>query len=119
MATESPTVYIETYGCQMNVSDSELMLGRLAEYGYRESAAHYTDAREKATGKRAPFWFVVVEKDAPHMVAMYQLTEADIAFGAERIAEAKRLFAECEASGEWPAYSPEVETLTMPRWAAA
>ncbi len=28
------TVYIETYGCQMNVSDSELMLGRLAEYGY-------------------------------------------------------------------------------------
>jgi tRNA-2-methylthio-N6-dimethylallyladenosine synthase len=32
---DSPTVYIETYGCQMNVSDSELMLGRLAEYGYR------------------------------------------------------------------------------------
>jgi tRNA-2-methylthio-N6-dimethylallyladenosine synthase len=29
------TVYIETYGCQMNVSDSELMLGRLAEHGYR------------------------------------------------------------------------------------
>ena len=28
------TVYIETYGCQMNVSDSELMAGRLAEYGY-------------------------------------------------------------------------------------
>jgi tRNA-2-methylthio-N6-dimethylallyladenosine synthase len=28
------TVYIETYGCQMNVSDSELMFGRLAEYGY-------------------------------------------------------------------------------------
>lgn len=29
-----PTVYIETYGCQMNVSDSELMLGKLAEIGY-------------------------------------------------------------------------------------
>ncbi|MFI5312259.1 MAG: tRNA (N6-isopentenyl adenosine(37)-C2)-methylthiotransferase MiaB, partial [Gemmatimonadales bacterium] len=29
-----PTVYVETYGCQMNVSDSELMLGRLAEVGY-------------------------------------------------------------------------------------
>ncbi len=29
------TVYIETYGCQMNVSDSELMLGSLEAHGYR------------------------------------------------------------------------------------
>ena len=29
-----PTVYIETYGCQMNVSDSELMLGALTAAGY-------------------------------------------------------------------------------------
>ncbi|MGQ0714101.1 MAG: tRNA (N6-isopentenyl adenosine(37)-C2)-methylthiotransferase MiaB [Gemmatimonadaceae bacterium] len=28
------TVYVETYGCQMNVSDSELMLGSLASIGY-------------------------------------------------------------------------------------
>ena len=30
-----PTVYIETYGCQMNVSDSELMLGKLSAAGYQ------------------------------------------------------------------------------------
>jgi tRNA-2-methylthio-N6-dimethylallyladenosine synthase len=30
----APTVYIETYGCQMNVSDSELMLGKLTAHGY-------------------------------------------------------------------------------------
>jgi tRNA-2-methylthio-N6-dimethylallyladenosine synthase len=30
----APTVYIETYGCQMNVSDSELMLGKLSAHGY-------------------------------------------------------------------------------------
>src|SRR5690242_1554098 len=29
-----PTVYIETYGCQMNVSDTELMLGKLVDSGY-------------------------------------------------------------------------------------
>ncbi len=29
-----PTVYIETYGCQMNVADSELMYGKLAANGY-------------------------------------------------------------------------------------
>src|SRR5256712_8517790 len=29
-----PSIYIETYGCQMNVSDSELMLGVLAREGF-------------------------------------------------------------------------------------
>jgi len=29
-----PTIYIETYGCQMNVADSELMLGVLRREGY-------------------------------------------------------------------------------------
>ncbi|MBL0939920.1 MAG: tRNA (N6-isopentenyl adenosine(37)-C2)-methylthiotransferase MiaB [Gemmatimonadaceae bacterium] len=33
-AAPKPTVYIETYGCQMNVADSELMYGKLAAHGY-------------------------------------------------------------------------------------
>src|SRR5215211_9531445 len=33
-APADSTVYVETYGCQMNVSDSELMLGKLAASGY-------------------------------------------------------------------------------------
>jgi tRNA-2-methylthio-N6-dimethylallyladenosine synthase len=32
------TVYIETYGCQMNVSDSELIIGKLVESGYENVA---------------------------------------------------------------------------------
>jgi len=34
LTSARPTVYIETYGCQMNVSDTELMLGKLAASGY-------------------------------------------------------------------------------------
>ena len=29
-----PTVYIETYGCQMNVADTELIFGQLADHGW-------------------------------------------------------------------------------------
>ena len=29
-----PSVYIETYGCQMNVADSEVILGTLVKHGY-------------------------------------------------------------------------------------
>jgi len=38
MLPPRPTVYIETYGCQMNVSDTELMLGKLIESGYESVA---------------------------------------------------------------------------------
>ena len=32
-----PAVYLETYGCQMNVADSDLLLGILATAGYRRA----------------------------------------------------------------------------------
>ena len=37
------TVYIETYGCQMNVADSELMLGMLGREGYVLSLIHISE----------------------------------------------------------------------------
>ncbi|MEZ4404041.1 MAG: tRNA (N6-isopentenyl adenosine(37)-C2)-methylthiotransferase MiaB [Kofleriaceae bacterium] len=37
-AATGPRVYVETHGCQMNVADSELMHGVLAEAGYRAVA---------------------------------------------------------------------------------
>src|SRR5438128_5306647 len=39
----SPKLYMETFGCQMNVLDSELVLGQLRAQGYRQ-----VDSREEA-----------------------------------------------------------------------
>ena len=35
MRSPAPTVYVETYGCQMNVADTELILGLLGNAGFR------------------------------------------------------------------------------------
>jgi tRNA-2-methylthio-N6-dimethylallyladenosine synthase len=39
-----PTVYIETYGCQMNLADTELILGTLRSHGYER--VHAPDAAD-------------------------------------------------------------------------
>ena len=36
---DGPRVYLETYGCQMNVADSDLLKGLLSERGYRRAAS--------------------------------------------------------------------------------
>ena len=33
------SVYIETYGCQMNLADTELLFGHLGQHGYRRAAS--------------------------------------------------------------------------------
>ena len=88
-----------------------------ANYRYDMQADHYTEGVHAITGKRLPFLFVCVETTAPHLVAVYQLDDAAMERGARDNAEARRLYMECESSGEWPGYSPAIETLSLPRWA--
>ncbi|HYE05537.1 MAG TPA: tRNA (N6-isopentenyl adenosine(37)-C2)-methylthiotransferase MiaB [Planctomycetota bacterium] len=38
-ATSERTVYLETFGCQMNSADSDVVLARLAEHGWRQVAS--------------------------------------------------------------------------------
>lgn len=34
-----PSIYIETYGCQMNLADTEVLLGHLGRHGYRRTGS--------------------------------------------------------------------------------
>jgi hypothetical protein len=88
-----------------------------ANFGYRESMAHYANGVEALTGRRLPVVLVVVEKEPPFLVGVYTLTDDDLDWGSQRMDDALRLYAECESSGEWPGYSTEIEPLSFPRWA--
>lgn len=90
----------------------------VAKYGYHQQGPFYLDGYEALfPGSDAAFLFVFVEKDPPHLVAVYELDAAAAYLGGELNRRAIRLFAECQAAAAWPGYSPEIEPISLPAWA--
>ncbi len=89
----------------------------LVDFGYALQAAWYSEGYTAVTGESLPFIHVVVEKEPPHLVAVYQIDADALAYGAAKAAEARAIFAECESTGTWPGYSPEIELVSLPAWA--
>lgn len=85
------------------------------DFGYFMSAPHYIDGLKAATGKDVKFAFVNVEKTAPYLVSVTELSDADMDRGRYQIERAKRIYAECTKTGNWPGY-PQFTTVELPRW---
>lgn len=85
-------------------------------YRYDMQAAWYQDGALEVTGQLLPFVFIAVEKDPPHLLAVYTLDETALQAGRASNAEARATFAECESSGQWPGYGPEIRELSLSRW---
>jgi hypothetical protein len=50
-------------------------------------------------------------------VGVYCLDPASVAMGRERNLRNLDLLESCQSSGHWPAYSSEIETISLPAWA--
>lgn len=85
-------------------------------FGYHQSAAHYIDGVEKATGERLPFTFVLVEKTAPYLVSVVELDWEAVDLGRALNDRAKRIYRECTETGNWPGY-PTAEPISLPNYA--
>ena len=75
-------------------------------------AAHYM---ELASAER--FIFLVIEREAPFLMAVYEIDQAALTEGENLRRRALRLVADCDKAGEWPGYTPELQTLSLPSWA--
>lgn len=91
-------------------------------FRYLHSAAFYLDGLNAVFGEEErKFVFVVIEKDEPFTVTIYQADEGDIELARIENRKAINLFAECLARGTemsaWPDYSGgKVLPLTMAMW---
>lgn len=88
-----------------------------ANYGYREAAANYTEGCEALDGVRRDFVFVAVENKPPHRVRLYRFGQGDLEYGADRMAQARALFAQYEREGYPTRTDVAIEELVMPAWA--
>jgi|TARA_R100001163_G_scaffold12521_2_gene11639 hypothetical protein len=85
---------------------------QVASFKYHVQAAHYL---ELAQADR--FVFIVVEREAPFLISCVELDQAALIEGENIRRRALRLVADCELSGDWPGYTPELQTLSLPSWA--
>lgn len=104
---------------QGNIAEADLPKGEA------EVSAYWVD---EATGElcrcRPDFWrgrpdkfvFLAVEKKAPYAVGVYLLDGESVALGRAEYRADLNLYADCRKSGEWPAYSDLVQTISIPQW---
>jgi len=99
----------------------------IAKYAYDMQHPYYLDTLNDAIAQQheitcdhpasaKSFVFIAVEKSFPYAVAVYALDDESTQIGRAKCAIALQSYAECEATGVWPAYSGKVETISLPQW---
>jgi len=84
---------------------------------YDIQAAMYCEGLEIITGKPHTFTFIVVEREAPHNVMVYDLPDEAIEIAKGEIDRQARLFKKCLESGVWGGYADVDDWFEMPLWA--
>lgn len=88
-----------------------------ASYGYAEQRVHYGAGITATRGdERIPFRLVLVETDAPHFVSVVEFDETFTWIAEVRVRRAIDTYAECQRTGEWPAYPTGVNAVAAPSW---
>ena len=89
-----------------------------ANLRYHVQDAFYSEGYYQAAGTwPRGFVFIAVEKTAPYAVACYTLDDVAKEKGRELYQQDLQTLQAAQAANAWPAYSDQIETLTLPAWA--
>jgi hypothetical protein len=91
----------------------------VTNYGYYQQDPFYCDGiRAVGVADDPAFLFVFQEKTPPYLVTVVQLDDDARAAGRERNRQAIERYRDCTEAGVWPAYSDDIELISLPPWAA-
>lgn len=89
----------------------------IAAYGYDIQAAVNLFICNVLGLAKEHFLFIAVEDKPPYAVGVYKLTDASVEIGHSKFRRLLGRYMECVSTDKWPAYSPNVEYLSLPKWA--
>ena len=101
----------------------EALRRTLFDHGHYMRAAWYLEGiRALGLAKDPVYLFVFQEKTPPYEVFPLRLSPTDLQMGHDRIARARRIYADCERRDRWPGWhdmrpTDEITTLSLPAWA--
>jgi len=86
-------------------------------YGYHRQAGFYLPLITEILGTAVTdLFFVAVEKQAPHGVAVFKLTDEAIATGQDESLADLRKLKICRDTDNWPNIEPELTEIGLPKW---
>ena len=86
-------------------------------FGYHIQAAHYSYGLTQITRlEHQDFFFVVIEKDPPFGINVFQADPEFIQLGQIECQRGIRIFAECLKTKTWPAYPDQTLALPLPNY---
>jgi exodeoxyribonuclease VIII len=89
----------------------------VVKWGYHRQAALYQMGAAAVGVECKAFIFVVVETAAPYGIRVVTLDSDALIQGEREVHRAAKLYRECMESGEWPGYSSDLQTVSLPLWA--
>lgn len=104
-----------------NNAETNYFMRQAPNYGYHLQAAMYREGVKKCTGKDYIFVFVVIEKDPPYAVNIFQADKTLLLGGFDLFRELLGKYHECKTTGNWYGYLGKhniINNLPLPAYLA-
>jgi hypothetical protein len=117
-----PDYYVKDGGILIDVKSTEdarasTFQKSLYTFGYYRQLAFYALGLEAAGLPVTKCRIIAVEKSEPYAVSVFEVDSTTIHRGFHDVFQGLRRYAECLKSDNWPAYSEQVEIISLPTWA--
>ncbi len=87
------------------------------KYGWHQQSAHYLNGLEVLLPRTRRFIFIVLEKEPPYCVAIYEIDDQALDQGRREVAGFMQQYKDATTTDIWPGYDEGLRLISLPRWA--